>query len=138
MLSRQLTPQRRHIRIHPLRLLCAKRFQIIPIPLQRIRNIKRRLRIPQLKDRVIIKRPVLRLLVLAPDLFALDAEDLHPDAARGGDVVRHDFWCERRVPHYHVVGSGSREHALCEVRGEVGMDDEFAGYALLFLVVLVQ
>ena len=130
MLPRQLPAQGRHIRIHPLTLLLRKRGQIIPIALKRIRNLIRRLGIAELQDGVVVKRPILRLLVLAPDLLALDAKDLHPDAARRGRVVGHDLRRERRVAHDYVVGARFSEHALGEIRGEVVVDDEFSHYAL--------
>lgn len=115
MLPRQLPAQCRYIRIHPLTLLLRKRRQIIPIALERIRNLIRRLGVAQLQHRIIVKRPVLRLLVLAPELLALDAKDFHPDAARRRRVVGHDFGRERRVAHDDVVGAWFGEHALGEV-----------------------
>jgi len=130
MLPGQLPAQSRHVRIHPLTLLLRKRRQIIPIALQRVCNLICRLGIAQLQDGVVVKRPVLRLLVLAPEFLALDAKDLHSDAARRGRVVGHDFGRERRVAHDYVVGAWFGEHALGEVSGEVVVDDEFAHYAL--------
>ena len=75
MLSRQSTPHSSDIRIDPLPLLLCKRRQIIPVPLQRIRNIIRRLRIAQLEDRVVVECPVLGFVVFAPDFLAGDTED---------------------------------------------------------------
>lgn len=86
-LARKLASQSSNIGINPLRLLVRKRRQIIPVPLQRIGNLIRHLWRPELEDGVVVERPILGLLVLAPDLLALDTEDFHADAAGGGEVV---------------------------------------------------
>lgn len=130
MLPRQLPAQRSDIRIDPLTLLVRKRRQVIPVPLQRVCNLVRDLWRPQLQDRVVVERPVLRALVLAPYLLPLNAEDLHPDAARGGQVVREELGGEGGVAHDDVVGAWFGEHALGEVCGEVRVDREFADDAL--------
>lgn len=95
MLFRQLTSQGRHIRVHPLTLLVGKRREIVPVALEGVGNVVRGLGIAQLEDGVVVECPVLRLLVLAPELVALDTEDLHADASWGGDVVGDDFGGER-------------------------------------------
>jgi hypothetical protein len=130
VLSRQLAPESRDISIYALRLLLCKLGQVVPVALERVGNLVRRLGVPQLQDRVVVERPVLRLLVLAPDLLAFNAEDFHPDAARGGRVVGHDFGRQRGVAHDYVVGPGFLEHALGQVVGEIVVDDELAHYAL--------
>lgn len=72
----------------------------------------------------------MRLLVFAPELLALNAEDLHPDAAWRGRVVGNNLRRQRRVAHDHVVGSWLCKHALREVGGEIIVDNEFAHHAL--------
>jgi len=75
MLPRQSTPHSSNIRIDSLSLLLRKRAQVIPVALERVCDIIRRLWIAQLEDWVVIECPVLGLVVCAPDLFAFDAED---------------------------------------------------------------
>jgi hypothetical protein len=130
VLFRQLSTQCRNIRVHALRLLLCKRAQVVPVALQRIRNVVRRLGVSQLQNGIVVERPVLCLFVFAPEFLALDAKDLHPDATWGWRVVGHDFGRERRVAHDYVVGSWLLEHALSEVLREVVVDREFAHYAL--------
>ena len=137
MLTRQSTAISRNIRIDALALLLGKLGNIIPILLQTVRDLVRRLGIAQLEDRVVVHGPVLGLLVGAPDLFSFDAEELHANAAGRWCVVRNEFRGERRVAHDAVVAAGFREHALGKVRREVVVDDELANDTLPIWLVVV-
>jgi len=75
MLPRQSTPHSSNIRIDSLSLLLCKCAQVIPVALEGICDIIRRLWIAQLQNGVVVECPVLGLVVCAPDLFAFDAED---------------------------------------------------------------
>ena len=130
VLTRQSTAISRNIRIDALALLLGKLGNIIPILLQTVRDLVRRLGIAQLENRVVVHGPVLCLLIGAPDLFSLHTEDLHADAARRGRVVWHELRGERRVAHDAVVAGGSGEHALGEMGWEVVVDGELADHAL--------
>ena len=130
VLARQSTSIRGNVRIDALRLLLSKLGNIVPILLQTVRDLVRRLRIAQLEDRVVVHGPVLGLLISAPDLFSFHAEDLHADAARRRRVVRHELWGERGVAHDAIVACRSCEHALGEMGWEVVSDGELADNAL--------
>lgn len=130
VLTRQSTAIRGNIRIDTLALFLGKLGNIIPILLQAVRDLVRRLGIAQLENRIIVHGPVLSLLVGAPDLFSLHAEDLHADAARRWRVVWYELRGERGVAHDAVVAGGSSEHALSEMGWEVVVDGEFADHAL--------
>lgn len=118
------------ISIRPIGKFLCEFGNVVEIPLEGVGNLHRGLGIPQLEDRVVVEGPVLGLLVLAPDLLALDAEDLHPDSPRCGHVVRDQLRGQRRVAHDHVVGARFGEHALRKVCREVVVNDEFAHDAL--------
>ena len=130
VLTRQSTAISRNIRIDALALLLGKLGNIIPILLQTVRDLVRRLGIAQLQNRIVVHGPVLSFLIGAPYLFSLHAEDLHADAARRWRVVRYELMCERGVAHDAVVACGSGEHALGEMRWEVVVDGELADHAL--------
>lgn len=103
---------------------------IIPVALERISDVVCGLRVTEFQNGIVVKRPVLCLLVLSPDLLTFDAEDLHANATRGGRVVRNDLRCERRVAHNDIVYAGLLKHALSEVLGQLVVDDELAHNAL--------
>lgn len=130
MLTRQLAAVSSYISIHTLSLLVRKLRDIIPILLQAICDLIRRFRVAQLKNRIVVHRPVLSLLVRTPDLLTFDAEDLDTNAAWRRHVVRNELRRQGGVAHDAVVAGGFCEHALSEVWWEVFMDDEFAYYAL--------
>jgi hypothetical protein len=132
VLTRQSTSVRGHIGVNPLGLLLGKLRDIVPVLLQAVCDLIRRLRITQLQDRVVVHRPVLGLLIGAPDLFSLNAKDLHADSTWCRRGVWNDLRGERGVAHDAVVAGGFREHALGEVRWEVFVDDELADDALRF------
>jgi hypothetical protein len=120
----------RNIGINALGLLLCKLGNVIPILLQTVRNLVRRLRIAQLENRIIVHRPVLGLLIGAPDLFSFHAEKLHADAAWRRDIVWDELGSERGVAHDAVITGGFGEHALSKVGWEVAVYDEFANHAL--------
>ena len=130
VLTRQSTAISRNIRIDALALLLGKLGNIIPILLQTVRDLIRRLGIAQLEDRVVVHGPVLGLLIGAPDLLSFYSENLHADAARRRCIVRYKLWGERGVAHDAIVASGSGEHALSEMGWEVVVDGELANHAL--------
>ena len=138
VLTRQLTAIRSNIRINALGLLLGKLGNIIPILLQAVRDLVRRLGVAQLKDRIVVHGPVLSLLIGAPDLFSFHAEDLHANATRRWRVVRHELWGEGGVAHDAIVGSGSSEHALGEMGWEVLVHDELANHALYMSAIRYQ
>lgn len=130
VLTGQLTTISSNIRIDSLGLLRGKLGNIIPVLLQAVRDLVRRLWIPQFENRVVVHGPVLSFLIGAPYLFSFHAEDLHADAARRWRVVRYELWSERGVAHDAVVRGGSSEHALSEMRWKILMDNELANHAL--------
>ena len=130
MLTRQSTAISGNICIDALALLLSELRNIIPILLQTVRDLVRRLGIAQLQNRIVVHGPVLSFLIGAPYLFSLHAEDLHADAARRWRVVRYELRCERGVAHDAVVAGRFGEHALSEMGREVVMDGEFADHAL--------
>lgn len=130
MLTRQLTSVRGNISIDTLSLLLSKLRNIIPVLLQTVCNLIRRLGITQLQDRVVVHRPVLSLLIGAPDLLSFDAKYLHANAAWRGHVVRDELRSERGVAHNAVIASGLCEHALGKVWWEIVVDNEFTNHAL--------
>jgi hypothetical protein len=132
VLTRQSTSVRGHVGIDSLGLLLGKLRDIVPVLLQTICDLIRRLWITQFQDRIVVHRPVLGLLISAPDLFSLNAKDLHADSTWRRRGVRDDLRGERRVAHDAVVAGGLREHALGEVWWEVLVDDELADDALRF------
>lgn len=112
LLSRKLAAVGGDVSVHTLRLLLRKFRNVIPVPLQRIRNIVRGFRVAKLEDRVVVQSPVLGLLVLSPDLLALDAKDLDANATRSRNVVGHQLGRKGGVAHDAVVCAGLGEHAL--------------------------
>lgn len=96
------------------------------ILLQAVSDVVCRLWITQLQNRIVVECPVLCLLVLTPDLLALDAKDLHANSSWCWDMIGHDLWCERGVPHDHVIYSWTLEHALSQMWCEIVMYDELA------------
>jgi len=73
--------------VDALTLLLCEGGQVVPVLLERVGNLVGDLGSAQLEDGVVVEGPILGLLVLAPDLLALDAKDLHADAARGRQVI---------------------------------------------------
>lgn len=130
MLARQSSAIGCYIGINTLRLLFGELRNVVPVLLQAVGDLVRGLGITELQDRIVVEGPILGFLVLSPDLLSFDSEDLDSNAARRGNVIRHELRSERRVAHNAIVGTGFREHALGEVRWEVVMDNEFAEDAL--------
>jgi hypothetical protein len=130
VLTRQSTAISGNIRIDALGLLLGKLRNVIPVLLQTVRDLVRRLGIAQLENRVVVHGPVLGLLISAPDLFSFYAEDLHADAARRWRVVRYELWGERGITHDAIIACGPGEHALGEMGWEVVADGELANNAL--------
>ena len=95
VLTRQSTAIRGNVRVDTLSLLLGKLGNIIPVLLQTVRDLVRRLGIAQLEDRIVVHGPVLSLLISTPDLLSFHAEDLHANAARRWCVVRYQLWGER-------------------------------------------
>jgi len=137
MLARQLATIGSYVSIDALRLLFSEFGDVVPVLLQAICDLVRSLGIAQLQDRVVVHSPILSLLVLSPDLLSFNPEDLDSNTAWRGNVVRDDFWGERRVAHDAIVATGFREHALGKVRREVVVDDEFADDTLPIWLVVV-
>jgi hypothetical protein len=137
VLARELTAQRCYIGVHTLRLLVRECWQVIPVSLEGVGNVVCCLWVSQLEDGVVVECPVLRLLVLAPDLLAFNAEDLHADASWCGEIVGKNLWCEGRVAHDDIVGAGLLEHSLGEMSWEVVVYDELAHDTLYLRVSFV-
>jgi len=85
MLPRQSTTHSSNIRIDPVALLLRKRSQVIPVALEGVGNIIRRLGIAQLENGVVVECPILGFVVFAPDLLAADTEDFHCGGGRNED-----------------------------------------------------
>lgn len=117
MLFWQAAAQCGNVGVYTLRLLLGKLWEIVPVALQCVGDVVCGLRVAKLENGVVVEGPVLRLLVLAPELLALDAEDLHPDPPGCRRVVRHDLGRERGVTHDDVVHAWLLEHALSEMGG---------------------
>jgi hypothetical protein len=132
VLARQSTSVRGHVGIDSLGLLLGKLRDIIPVLLQTVCDLIRGLRVTQFQDRVVVHRPILGLLIGAPDLFSLNAKDLHADSTWCRRGVWNDLRGERRVAHDAVVAGGLGKHALGEVWWEVFVDDELADDTLRF------
>lgn len=130
VLARQLATISRHVCVNALALLLSELWNVIPVPLQGVRNITRCLGITQLQNRIVVHCPILCLLVLSPDLLPLDTEDLDTDATRGGDIVRNQLRSERGVAHDTVINGRLCKHALSKMRREVVVNDEFADHTL--------
>ena len=106
---------------------------MLTILLQAVSDLVCGLWITELEDWIIVERPVLRILILAPNLLTLHAKDLHANASRCRDAVWHNLRSERRVSHDDIINTRSLEHALAEVVWQVIMNDELAHYAALRL-----
>lgn len=119
-----------NIGIDSLLLLLCKLRKIIPVSLKRICDLMCSLWVAQLQNRVVVECPVLGLLVLPPDLLALDSKDLHSNTAWSGYVIGNELWSQGGVTHDHIVLTGLGEHALCEVWWKIVFDSELAHYAL--------
>lgn len=107
-----------------------KFVQLVPVLLQRVGDLVRVFWCSEFQNWIIVHRPVLSLLVLTPNLVALDAEDLHADTTRCGHIVCNQLGGERGVSHNHVVCARLLEHALRQMLGEIVLDYELANHAL--------
>jgi hypothetical protein len=115
-----------HISIWSLTQIVGELVELIPVLLERVGNLVGSHWVPQLQDRVVVKRPILSLLVFPPKLLAFDTEDLDSNTSRRSYVVGDQLRSERGVSHDHVVLSGLREHALGKVCREVVVDLDLA------------
>ena len=119
-----------YLSVRTLTHLLGESWDIIKVPLQRLSDLIGVFGRAKLKDGVVVESPVLSVLVLTPDLLALDAEDLHADTTGESDVVGGQLGKEGGVAHDDIVSTWVLEHALLEVLGEVVVDDEASGNAL--------
>jgi len=125
-----LPSSRGYISVDSLRLLLCKLREIVEIAFEGIGNVVGCFGVSELKDRIVVERPVLCFLVLAPNLWTFDAKNLHANTSWCRYVVGEKLRCQRGVPHDDIVCAWPLEHSLSEFWCKIIMDNELSNNTL--------